>query len=265
MRKLSMVVVLAMAACEGQPDATARVRWPQDISAASRQTGGPTPVIDHGGPVLASSRTVALYWGPAADFPSDLEAGMDALLGGFNGSAYLGISQQYMRGAAISSSYAGKLFDGSAPPAHPPRTADLGAEVCSLVAAPDPNTLYLVFTSNTPKISYCAWHDRATCNGVTFEVAYVPNQAGLPGCSPFTKSNLGCNTYSNATVTTADSVAHEFSEAVTDPHIDAWYDKNGAEIGDKCNYNYQRCVTLGNNTSWQIQSEWSNAIMGCQQ
>jgi hypothetical protein len=53
-------------------------------------------------------------------------------------------------------------------------------------------------------------------------------------------------------------------EAVTDPHLDAWYDKNHAEIADKCNYGYQSCVTLSSG-SWQIQSEWSDAIGACQQ
>jgi hypothetical protein len=66
-------------------------------------------------------------------------------------------------------------------------------------------------------------------------------------------------------VASADSVAHEFMEAVTDPQITAWYDKRGAEIGDKCNFVYNSCVNLANGTAWQIQSEWSNAISGCQQ
>ena len=66
------------------------------------------------------------------------------------------------------------------------------------------------------------------------------------------------------TVTSADSVAHEFMEAITDAHLDAWYDRNGGEVADKCNYNYQACVELTTG-SWQIQSEWSNAIGGCQQ
>ncbi len=48
-------------------------------------------------------------------------------------------------------------------------------------------------------------------------------------------------------------------EAITGPHLDAWYDKNGAEIGDKCNFNYEACINLPTG-SWQIQSEWSNAI-----
>jgi hypothetical protein len=181
------------------------------------------------------------------------------------GSTYLGIAKQYMRGQSVASTYKGTVYDSSAPPAKAPKASDLGAEVCKLFASPDPNGIYFVFTSNAPNINYCAWHDFATCNGVTFQVAYIPNQALLPGCSPYTKSNLGCNTLSDGTVTSADSVAHEFMEAVTDPQINAWYDKRGMEIADKCNYVYYSCVTLANKTQWQIQSEWSNALNACQQ
>lgn len=113
-----------------------------------------------------------------------------------------------MRGAAVSTTFVGNLYDTSAPPSPAPNTKALGAEVCKLVANPDPNTLYVIFTSNAPKINYCAWHDSATCNGVTFQVAYIPNQAVLSGCSPYTKSNLGCNGYSDGTVTSADSVSN---------------------------------------------------------
>jgi hypothetical protein len=53
-------------------------------------------------------------------------------------------------------------------------------------------------------------------------------------------------------------------ETVTDSDINAWYDNGGQEIGDKCAYQYSSCVSLGG-ISWQIQSEWSNAISGCAQ
>src|SRR5262249_60669363 len=124
-------------------------------------------------------------------------------IGGFNGSSYRGIAQQYMRGASVTTRYGGAILDGSAPPSSAPNASALGAEVCKLVATPDPAALYIVFTSNAPNIRYCAWHDKATCNGVTFQVAYMPNQADLPGCSPYTRSNLGCNSYSDGTVTSA--------------------------------------------------------------
>ena len=230
--------------------------------------GGPAPtqnpLIDHGGPVLTASKTYAIYWGTPAAFPIDLQSGMSSLLSGFNGSTYLGIAQQYMRGSPLSSAYMATVSDTSAPPSRAPTTAAIGAEVCKLFAHPDPSTIYFVFTSNAPKINYCAWHDEATCNGVTFQVAYIPNQAQLAGCSPYTRTNLSCNSFSEGTVASADSVAHEFMEAVTDPHINAWYDKRGEEMADKCNFVYYSCVNLpGGN--WQIQAEWSNALNACQQ
>jgi hypothetical protein len=222
-------------------------------------------VLDHGGPVLDASNTYAIYWGTQTDFPADLQSGMESLLEGFTGSTYLQIAGQYMRGAPLTTAFKGSFVDTSAPPKSAPTTAALASEVCKLFPSPDPNGIYVVFTSNAPKINYCAWHNHASCNGVGFEVAYVPNQALLPNCSPYTKSNLGCNTYSAGTVTAADSVAHEFMESISDPLINAWLDKSKAEIGDKCNYVYSGCVTLGNQTSWQIQSIWSNAIDSCQQ
>ena len=234
-----------------------------DAPGLVKKSGG--PLLDHGGPVLDSSTTYAIYWGPPSKFPADLESGMETLLSGFDGSSYLGIADQYLHGAPVSTEYAGAVSDTSAPPSKPPRTADIGAEVCKLFPAPDPAGLYIVFTSNAPNINYCAWHADATCNGVTFQIAYIPNQALLPACSPYTKVDLRCNAYSPGTVTSADSVAHEFMETITDPNLNAWYDRNGQEIADKCNYNYQGCVELSNVSTWQIQSEWSNAIGACQQ
>lgn len=228
----------------------------------STRAGG--PLIDHGGPVLPVSKTYAIYWGPASGFASDLQSGMVSLLSGFSGSSYVGIAQPYMRGAAISTAYMGSSQDTSAPPSKAPSTATIAAEVCKLYPNPDPSALYIVFTSNAPNVNYCAWHDTATCNGLTIQVAYVPNQALLPGCSPYTVKNLGCNKLSVGTVASANSLAHEFMEVITDPHIDAWFDKTGSEIADKCNFVFQGCVKLPTG-SWQIQAEWSNAINACQQ
>ncbi len=248
-----------------QPDARRVAFRSMNAGAApgvQKKAGG--PLVDHHGLVLDSSVTYAIYWGTPADFPGDLAAGMADLLSGLSSSSYLDIATQYMRGAAVDTTYMGARSDTSTPPRRSPRVADIAAEVCKLFPSPNPAGVYIVFTSNAPHVNFCAWHSAATCNGVTFQVAYVPNQALLPSCSPFTKVDLGCNAYSEATVTSADSVAHEVMEAITDAHLDAWYDKNGQEIADKCEYDYQSCVALSTG-SWQIQSEWSNALGGCQQ
>src|SRR5262249_58628698 len=107
-----------------------RAMDPAGAQRAPKKSGG--PLIDHGGVVLDSSATHAIYWGTPSDFPSDLESGMAALLSDLSGSSYLDIATQYMRGAAVSTTYAGSVGDTSKPPGKPPRVADIAAEVCRL-------------------------------------------------------------------------------------------------------------------------------------
>jgi hypothetical protein len=227
----------------------------------SKPNQGPSNLTDHGGDILASSHVVEIFWGPTSAFDPELRPAMESLLGGMGGSAYLQVAQQYMHGAAISSSRGTSLVDQSQPPKQALSPNGLAAEVAKLVPTPDPATIYFVFTSNMPHISYCAYHSQGTANGVTVVVAYVPLQPA--GCSIYGRgTDLGLRQYDESVQTSADSAAHEFMESVTDPHLNAWYDKNGAELADKCEYDYQGIVHLANGSTWQIQSNWSNALNG---
>jgi len=228
----------------------------------AKPTSGPANLIDHGGAVLLHSVPTAIFWGPTNAFDPSLQSAMTSLLNGMDGSAYLQVAQQYMHTTTQISAVAGApLFDTTTPPKQALSTTDLGAEVGRLVSTPNPNAIYIVFTSNLPHINYCAYHSSTTVKGVVVQVAYVPLQPA--GCSPLGSVNLHANGYDESVQASADSAAHEFMEAVTDPHLDAWYDKNGYEIADKCEYDYQGIVTLHNHSTWQIQSEWSNAISKC--
>lgn len=230
---------------------------------ASDNSSAP-PLVYHGGKLLTASKTYAIYWGPQADFPSDLESGMAQLLGGFGGSNYLDITSQYLATNSPASTYEGPLFDSSQPPTHAPSTATIVDEVAKLVANPDPNAIYFVYTSNFPKLNFCAWHGDGVIGGVTVQVAYMPNTAGIAGCDP--GDLFPVNEYSQGTRSIADSTAHEFMESTTDPvPVSGWADKNHQEIGDKCNFVYGAPVTLANRSKWQIQEEWSNAAGGCVQ
>jgi len=63
--------------------------------------------------------------------------------------------------------------------------------------------------------------------------------------------------------------SHEMVEAFSDPNLDAWYDANGSENGDKCAYVYGQVEPDGTNFvlsghRYQLQEEWSNALTyGC--
>ena len=153
-------------------------------------------------------------------------------------------------------------------PAHSPSTATIANEVAKVLSAngisPDPNAIYFVYTSNFPHANFCAWHSAGAIGAATVQIAYMPNSAGVAGCDP--GDLYKANTYSEGTRSLADSTAHEFMEATTDPvPISGWADKNGQEIGDKCNFVYSAPVKLANKSVWQLQEEWSNAAGGCVQ
>lgn len=232
----------------------------------SRGSGGGGQLIDHGGPVLPASNTYAIWWGNQAAFPADAQSGIDTLFEGLNGSSLLNVTSQYMRGGVPSTSFHTNWVDSSTPPNHAPSTSTITNEVCKVIgqngSSPDSSGIYFVYTSNFPHANYCAWHSYGKCNGVTIQVAYMPNTTGIAGCDP--GDLYGCNTFSQGTRSLANVTSHEFMEAITDPIISAWYDSSGAENGDKCAWKFSGCVTLSN-SSWQLQQEWSNAVSGCVQ
>jgi hypothetical protein len=246
----------------------------QASSHARAQKGGghsaSAPLVYGGGKLLSSSTTYAIWWGPSSGFPADAQKGIESLLDGFGGSSYLAIANQYMPlGEAATSRFAVSLFDPSVPPAHSPTTTTIVNEVASVLThnglTPNPNAVYLVYTSNFPHVSFCAWHAAGTIGSAIVQVGYLPNTTGVPGCDP---GNLfpKANSYSQGTRSLADSTAHEFMESVTDPiPVTGWADKSGQEIGDKCNFVYSQVapITLSNKSQWQIQEEWSNAADGC--
>jgi hypothetical protein len=274
MKKITLALVscLSIAACSSaSPQGDGEWAEPNilafnDAKDASGAATATNPLVDHGGPVLTASKTFAIWWGSPSGFPSDAKAGIDNLFAGFNGSSFLGISSQYMRGSSVSSSFHTNWTDTSYPPSHV-STYTIGSEVCKEIsrngATPDSSAVYFVYTSNFPRGgNYCAWHSWGYCGNTPVQIAYMPNTTGVAGCDPGNLYN--CNSYSQGTRSLANVTSHEFMESVTDPELNAWYDNGGSEIGDKCAWNFSSCVNLPNG-SWQLQTEWSNTANGCVQ
>ena len=78
----------------------------------------------------------------------------------------------------------------------------------------------------------------------------------MPGCDPQDGSGL----HSQGLAALANVSGHELSEARTDPRNGGWYDRQGAENGDKCAWTFGApSVLFTNGTKWKVQGEWSNA------
>jgi hypothetical protein len=88
--------------------------------------------------------------------------------------------------------------------------------------------------------SFCAYHDFFSSNGSDVLYSSVPFAVFADG------NTKGCQTdqYSiyespaafngDEAYNIADDLSHELSETITDPLINAWYSKNGLEVGDLC-------------------------------
>src|SRR5262249_16015069 len=101
----------------------------------------------------------------------------------------------------------------------------------------DPNGVYFVLTSTNISESsgfcsrYCGWPTAGRSSGRNIRSSYVGNaNRCLNGCAAQTTSPNG-----NAGVDGMISVmSHELEDSTTDPDLNAWFDSNGAENGDKC-------------------------------
>lgn len=229
---------------------------------AGTKANGSSPLVTyHGGPVITSTAVYAIFWGTSwSSYTGDKISGMDTFYAGMNRSAYAGTADEYSgsNGQITSSvSYGGHFVDSSSAPGNP-NTKAVVQEVANVAAQQHfplvSNGFYAVYGDAKGPGGYCAWHSYGTVNGVTIQVAWMPNEDGVAGCDP-QDSSTG---HSEGLAEIADSTAHELSEARTDPTFSGWYDNGGQEVGDKCNFIYPGLVKLGT-TYWKIQGEWSNA------
>jgi hypothetical protein len=275
-------------------------------AAASILTAGPAAAGDmtnHGGRVMTSSATYAIFWLPAGVHfePTTGNAATDAA----NDTRYMNFIRRYFQdvggsglyetatqysgsnGAILNSStFGGSVVDTNAYPkagtnADPLLNDDLQNEIESVRAAQGwptgITTEYFIYTGYQVQScfssamtscsfnAYCAYHYWFN-NGDGNRIiwANMPDAFSLGGCGSAQVDSE--DQYAHVVL---DVTSHEHLEAVTDPEGDAWYDTNLAgENGDKCVREYGTRNDIGANiymggNAYQLQREWSNAIHGC--
>lgn len=138
----------------------------------------------------------------------------------------------------------------------------------------DPNGLYFVLTSSDVTetsgfcTQYCGWHTYATLNGSNIKYAFVGNPERCPSaCEAQTTSPNG-NAGADGMVSV---IAHELEEAVSDPNLNAWYDRRGEENADKCAWTFGSTYPASNGSvanmnlggkDYLVQQNWVNAGSG---
>jgi hypothetical protein len=142
----------------------------------------------------------------------------------------------------------------------------------------DPDAIYAVLTSADVRESsgfasrYCGWHSRTTLRrtAVHYLFAGDPRVQAPTTCEPRVAGTPHGDTASDAL---AGTLVHEIDETLTDPDIDAWYDRYGSENADKCAWTFGPTHPAANGApanvqlggeDWLIQSNWlAGKHQGC--
>jgi hypothetical protein len=224
-------------------------------------------LLYHGGPVMSANTDYALYWDPpgAPDLPAGYEAGIDSYFedlahdsGGLlnTDSVLAQYGQEGGARAEYDVHFAGALHDTDPYPANGCSAApicltdaQLRAEIQAFVEARKlPVGLqheYFLLTpegvedcaeaagrscsDGTSHATYCAYHSFIQTSSGALVYAVDPWVLGL-NCDFGEEHPNG----DAADATIGGGIAHEHSESVTDPELNAWYDAKANEVADKC-------------------------------
>ncbi len=272
-------------------------------AAAHSQAGGSAGaggnLTYHGGKVLVTNKTVAIYWSPSnaigngSGYASLINQyfGDVAAASGTTGNVYAVLSQYYDSTNAhitYNSSFGGAVYDSQPYPASGCSDsvaqtttclsdAQLRAELQRLYGTgaikADSNTTYFLFTdknigscynsSSCAFSQYCAYHSNVALGSTTVQYANQPYAASVPvACDPGSQPNH------NDADSTINVASHEHRESINDPLGNAWYDHRGYEGSDKCAWKFGTVASDGANQTinghrYILQQEWSNAASGC--
>lgn len=270
----------------------APVRGGAEVRPATAQSPSSTATVAgagidyHGGPVMvAPTTTVHLIWygnwtGTSATQKQTI---ITTFLKSLTGSPYWNINTTYTNGAKVavrnSVTLGGQATDtGSAGTANLSDNAILTivARALSTNALPkSTDALYVVLTApNVTKqgflTSYCGWHTHALINSADIKLSFVGDPTGslIGNCAAQTTISPNGSPAADAMVSL---IAHELAETVTDPALNAWFDKQGAENADKCAWTFGSVYKAPNGSAanvklgtkdYLVQQNWVNAGTG---
>lgn len=241
--------------------------------------GSGTGINYHGGPVILGTTHMYYIW--YGNSSSSTQTVLTNFANNIGGSPYFNINTTYYNGSNTHVSNSVTLAN-STTDNYSLGTALSDANIQSIVSSAitsgrlpkDTNGVYFVLTSADVNATsgfctkYCGWHTHGTISGSDIKYSFVGNPDRCPSaCSAQSTSPSG-NPGADGMVSI---VAHELEETVTDPDLNAWYDRQGAENADKCAWTFGTTSTASNGSKYNmvlggeqflIQQNWKNAGSG---
>lgn len=252
----------------------------------------------HGGPVMHTNKTYAIYWVPSG---SSVSSNYESLINRFftdvaadsgkTSNVYYS-DAQYTDGtgsAAYSSTFAGSTVDTNALPANGCSDsytssclsdAQIRAEIDKVATANGwarSGAIFFMFTakgigscyssSSCAFSQYCAYHSNFNASAGDTLYANMPYADTVPAAC-----DAGNHPNGDDADATINVTSHEHNETVTDALGTAWYDRRGYEDGDKCAWTWGTQLGGGsgaqynqliNGHTYELQREWSNKSSGC--
>lgn len=269
------------------------------------------PLEYHGGPIMPSNTNYTIYWDPAGApaYPTGYESGINTYLeglahdsGGFQNVD--SVSAQYKDAAGefanYQSHFGGAILDTDPYPANGCSAAticftdaQLRAEITSYVEAHGlPRDLtHEYFLLTPPGVEDCL--ELTACSAGSKVPIYCAYHGNIPASGgeiiysndPYVTGNSGCDDGEHPNNKPSDGalqggLSHEHNESITDPELNAWYDSEGNENGDKCR-TFEDATEFGtplgnapdgsrynqvvNADLYWYQQEWSNEGKQCKQ
>jgi hypothetical protein len=246
------------------------------FAALTRSNG----IVYHGGPVMLGTTKIYYIW--YGDWTGNTATSiLTDLANSMGGSPYFNINTTYYDAnnthVTNAVSYLGSTTDAYSA-GKSLSDAQIQGVVSSAITSgrlpKDTNAVYFVLTSADVTASsgfctqYCGWHTHGTIAGSDIKYSFVGNPDRCPSsCSNGTtppNGNVGADGM-------ASIISHELEEAVSDPDLNAWYDRRGQENADKCAWTWGSTYTSSNGGTanmklgardYLIQQNWVNASGG---
>jgi hypothetical protein len=241
--------------------------------------GGSGQLRDHGGPVMTNAKVVFIFWGWASNTSDPYVSEIRAFRSDANGMIkHISMLAQYR--STGSTGFVGTqpdVFDAVPPPQL--KVTDtmvmqkVKAACTPLSGGCRTDTIYEVvipsgFYSDDgtgaqscggANLQYCAYHSYG--DGVNLGSTIKYSIQPYPSCS-------GCHGLAGWTAANDEQhfIVHETREAMSDPQLNAWYDRAGWEADDKCAWGTNLAFLFSESASghtFAYQQEYSNSAKNC--